>query len=281
MKKILLLLRFGIGIHGLTQAQSTNPAPYCVATFDDQQGFPVDDHINKVSFGTLSNNTNAQYPGGHYVFYNNLPTPNFSKGNSYMLKLNFAVAGGAGYAVWIDYNHNNAFDSIEKVAGTTGADYLNFPTDSVAINVTIPATAQTGTTRMRVRIVEDDNHHGLVGSKELACNLDTSAANTMDWGETEDYTINIQAPAGIDQMEAIADIAVYPNPANNVIYLTTGSGQTAFNYTISAVTGQVISSGQAQHNCAIDIASLTTGVYLIQVSDASTHLSKTMRFQKL
>ncbi len=173
-------------------AQITNPAPYCVATFDDMEGFPVADAINSVSIGTLTNATNGQYAAPHYVFYNNLAAPSLTKGTSYTLTVKFDVKGGCGYGVWIDYNQNNTFEANEKVAGTTSGNSLDISSNTtITQSVTIPATATTGNTRMRVRIVEDDYYNMDNNYVIAACNASTSADDVMDWGETEDYVVNI------------------------------------------------------------------------------------------
>lgn len=175
-----------------SNAQITNPAPYCNAAFDDMDGFVVDDAINSVSIGTLTNASNGQFAAPHYVFYNNLTAPNLTKGTSYTLSVDFAVRGGCGYGVWIDYNQNNIFEATEKVAGNTANNSLDI-TDHTVItqSITIPASATSGNTRMRVRIVEDDNYNMTNDYVIAPCNSSTSDADVMDWGETEDYIVNI------------------------------------------------------------------------------------------
>jgi len=225
MNKTMLFLALFVA-NLITNAQSTNPSPYCNAAFDDMQGFPVDDHINSVSFGSLNNVTNSQYAAPHYVFYNNLAIPNFIKGNNYTLNVSFTTSGGCAYGVWIDFNRNNIFETNEKVAGTTGNDMLPVGTTS-SINklVQIPNTASIGNTRMRVRIVEDDNYN-MVTTNILPCNASASAADVMDWGETEDYTINITATAPINinyfntsvTKESVKNIVGFSNAYNNLKY---------------------------------------------------------------
>jgi hypothetical protein len=187
MNKLLFLVLFFFA-NQFVFAQITNPALYCDASFDDMQGYPVDVHINSVSFGTLNNVTSSQYAAPHYVFYNNLSVANFTRGTTYTLAVNFTTAGGCGYGVWIDYNHNNTFEASEKIAGTTGTNMLDVSaTPTITQSVTIPVTATTGNTRMRVWIVEDDAYN-MTTTSELPCNANACATDVMDWGETEDYT---------------------------------------------------------------------------------------------
>lgn len=191
MKKMFFMLSLFVMATTLN-AQITNPAPYCNGSFDDMDGFLVEDAINSVSIGTLTNATNAQYAAPHYVFYNNLTAPTLTKGSSYTLTVKFDVKGGCGYGVWIDYNQNNTFEATEKVAGSTSGNSLDITTNTtITQSVVIPATATTGNTRMRVRIVEDDTYNMDNNYVIAACNASTSTTDVMDWGETEDYIVNI------------------------------------------------------------------------------------------
>ncbi len=260
-KKNLLLTAFAMLTFALANAQSTNPAPYCVATFDDGM-MPVGDHINKVVLGTLNNTTNAQYPAPHYVFYNNLTVPNLTKGSNYTLTLDLEVDGGAGYGVWIDYNHNNTFEATEKVAGSASAtDWLTIGNNTIKTSsITIPTTAMTGNTRMRVRIVEDDIYTAAHGPLIAPCNASTSATDVMDWGETEDYTINIVGTTSVSDVEQ-AKINIYPNPASNTLTIDNSSSLKLNSYEIYSVIGQRVM--ESTFTNSINISNLNTGMYYL------------------
>lgn len=281
MKKLLLLIVFmsSTGVR-LLHAQSTNPAPYCDASFDDAQGFLVDDHINSVSFGTLSNTTNSQFAAPHYVFYNNLSIPAFVPGNTYTLTVNFTTAGGCGYGVWIDYNHNNAFENAEKVAGTTGNTFLAVGTNpSITQSVTIPSSAVTGNTRMRIRIVEDDMYH-INTTSELPCNASSSATDVMDWGETEDYTINIVSTVGMQEAQTNPSISLLQNPVYQTINLHF-NGNADYTYRILNLAGQQVQCGLLTPGAKeIVVSELPEGFYLIQVFQ-SNRLAGQQKFVKL
>lgn len=77
-------------------------------------------------------------------------------------------------AVYIDYNKNNIYDANELVYSYGPTTDLNSIPDGV---FTIPAGTQLGKTGMRVVIAEGESV--------------PSACGTYDWGETEDYAINI------------------------------------------------------------------------------------------
>lgn len=205
MTKLKLTLALSaLCLTGTVGAQITNPAPYCNASFDDGV-FNVPDAIKSVTLGTLSNNSGGQYAAPHYVFYNNLAAPNLTAGSSVPMTVTFEVNGGCGYGVWIDFNQNNTFEPNEKVAGSTANGYLNLGASvPVTANIAIPGNAIAGNTRMRVRIVEDDDYTMVNGANILPCNLSTSATDVMDWGETEDYKVNIVTGGGTTQKPVAA-----------------------------------------------------------------------------
>lgn len=248
-------------------AQSTNPAPYCDGTFDDDP-FLVEDFIKNVSFGTLSNNSDTQYAAPHYVFYNNLPTASFEKGGNYELKVTFAVAGGAGYGVWIDYNQDNEFTPDERIAGTDGMTESLDITNNTLITkqITIPQTALEGETRMRVRIVEDDNFTFTNGYAIPPCNIDATPTGIMDWGETEDYTIKIIGiPSSIEKVNTQSSFTIYPIPAqSNITIKTDLKGNNTYN--IFNITGQLLANAALKNvKQQINIEHLSHGVYYIQL----------------
>ncbi len=174
----------------LTHAQITSPAPYCAASYDD--GFmPVPHYITNVSLGTLNNTTGTtQFAAPHYAYYNTVAAPNLVRGTSYPISIGHNGGTSIHFvAVYIDYNRNNSFsDPGELVLQqniVTGA-----VTNPSTATITIPATATVGTTRMRVMVFEDDDYTwGSGATTPLPCTAD--ATGTFDWGETEDYNVNI------------------------------------------------------------------------------------------
>jgi hypothetical protein len=87
-----------------------------------------------------------------------------------------SVYPGAIVSVWIDYDHSGSYEPTEWTqvgtniaGGTTGT-----------VNITIPMTAMTGNTGMRVRSRGALNQNGA-----------GDACTNMGSGETEDYVINI------------------------------------------------------------------------------------------
>jgi hypothetical protein len=278
MKKVLLLATFAACSATILRAQITDPTPYCNGAFDDMDGtFDVPDQINKVSFGALSNASNAQSPLPHYLYYNNLTQVNFTKDSAYTLSVDFDVHGGAGYGVWIDYNQDDDFSDDEKVSGSDATHFLDIGAGTVVTEtVTIPATALVGTTRMRVRIVEDDGYTGANGADILPCNASTSGMDVMDWGETEDYNINIaeSVPNGIEEVSNTVAFSIHPNPVQTTLTVATGlSG--SISYHIYSITGQSVATGTlAGQEQEINVAALQNGIYLIRLFEQGQALGQ-------
>jgi hypothetical protein len=153
---------------------------YCIPTYqyNNQYGY-----INSVLLGTINNVTgrNADAPNNYYS-YTTAPasnqTTNLSLGSSQTITINAQPTGGYNaVAAWIDYNADGDFyDDGEKLGGVFDA-----PNGNVIFNFTVPATATTGATRLRIR-----EAYGFA--------LTDPCAVIPSNGETEDYTVNIQVP---------------------------------------------------------------------------------------
>ncbi|MBX2983906.1 MAG: T9SS type A sorting domain-containing protein [Flavobacteriales bacterium] len=137
--------------------------------------------ITQVIFGTI-NNSSSSNPA--YTDYTAQST-SVLKGSSYPLSVKIKATGGAfGSAntavAWIDWNQNGTFEGSETynlgtLTGYSWNEVEDFPSGS-PVSITIPGTALTGNTRMRIRTRR--------GSAPSAC------GNTNN-SEAEDYTINV------------------------------------------------------------------------------------------
>lgn len=136
----------------------------------------LDDVILNVKLGAL-NNTSTCSPVGGYTNYTINPAivvPEVSIGASNSMTVTVGPGGTERVGVWIDYNRNGAFESSEFTALGSG--------NNVAItgSINVPAGIDTGVTRMRVRVRFST---ALTG---------TDACTAYSFGETEDYTVNLQ-----------------------------------------------------------------------------------------
>jgi hypothetical protein len=148
-----------------------------------------DEEIFNVTVGTLNNSstcaTLAPGPGSVQNLYSNytvgLPVPNLPQTDVVSFSLQAGTCNGNygnQFAIFIDWNQNGLFtDAGENVALTPLVQGPHTATGSF----TVPGTATLGNTRMRVINVENPF-------------LSITPCGTYNWGETEDYLVNITIP---------------------------------------------------------------------------------------
>ncbi|HBG25863.1 MAG TPA: hypothetical protein DDX75_02080 [Phycisphaerales bacterium] len=147
----------------------TDPAPYCPA------GGTGDEYICEVICGDIDKITDSNY----YSNYTGTDSTSMTIGQSCPIEIITAIPGyGPGYGytgdrcgIWIDWNQDNDFDDTgEMVFSETGVGYF-------ITNITPPADAIEGQTRMRIRLAYNETL--------------TPCGPTPSGGEVEDYTINV------------------------------------------------------------------------------------------
>lgn len=100
----------------------------------------------------------------------------------------------------------------------------------------------------------------------------------LDWGETEDYSVNITGVLGV-QDASKSVFSVYPNPANSVLNINTENSEN-MSYKVFNLQGTEIMSGNvSSSNNQISIDAISQGVYFIKLT-ASDKTSTTMKFIK-
>ncbi|MCO5267137.1 MAG: SprB repeat-containing protein, partial [Lentimicrobium sp.] len=209
---------------------------YCIPLYST--GTSDGDFISLVQLGSINNSTGA-LPSPYYNYYSNLST-DLNRNNSYTITLTAGTyPSGNNISVWIDYNQNGTFESSEKLGNVT----LAASPASGTINFTVPADAITGTTRMRVR--------------EVWNNADFDPCATYQYGETEDYNINIINPCNVVLSLMSTETCVGATSGTGTI-TATGSGGTA-PYVYSLNGGAFQSSGI--------FTGLNSGTYSVTVRD--------------
>jgi hypothetical protein len=141
-------------------------------------------HVSIESTNFLNLTGCSSGSGPAYTSYPVSPTTTATLviGRSYSLRVGSTTR--SDISAWIDYNGNNLFEASEWTEITT----YSSPNSSVSASIHIPATAQAGTTRMRIRSKADATLNGTIGSGD-ACTKFFS-------GETEDYTITLTNTGG-------------------------------------------------------------------------------------
>lgn len=127
-------------------------------------------YINKVSLETINNLSGNNGGYGNFTGM----SASLQKAATYTVELTPGFVQGAAYfeywTVYIDYNQDGIFEANEIVAKGHAAIRINK-------SFTIPATAKTGPTRMRIQM--------------QAGAFQTDPCAIYTYGEVEDYTVNV------------------------------------------------------------------------------------------
>ena len=227
----------------------SNSLTYCTSQGNDTS----DERIGKVVFGTISNTSTGT--AGYENF--TALSANVARSSAYTITITPTWTGtvySEGYAVFIDYNKDGDFSDSGETVWTKAAS----KTTPVSGTFTIPATATLGATRMRV---------------SLKYNAIPTACESFSYGQVEDYTINIASTARFETAAVTSiDFSLYPNPVTsrtlNIANLSADS-----TYRILNLLGQEMSKGKIE-NESVDVASLASGTYLIEVSNVNGTAAK-------
>ena len=149
-------------------------AQYCTPTFGD----PSQHYISQVEINTINNVSTYVSPTNSYSDFTAQST-DLVIGNTYTMNIHTARVDNwraAGYGVWIDYNNDNDFDDVDEQIWSFGTSTNN----TVSFSFTVPSHATLTNLRLRINMVS--------WYEPGSCANDTS-----NFGETEDYTVNILA----------------------------------------------------------------------------------------
>jgi len=221
---------------------------YCAANGNSTQY----EWINNVTIGGINNTTTAS--AGGYGNHTAL-TATLAKGSAYTISLKPAFSGSAYteyFKVYIDYNNDKDFaDAGENVYTSSGS------TSTVSGSITIPSTATSGTTRMRV----------MMSDASIA-----SSCGSMNYGEAEDYSVNITTgtttgscgtPAGLTSSSITSSSAtlgwmavigatsynVRYKPTSSIAWITTTSASNA--KSVTGLTASTQYEFQVQAVCSV------------------------------
>jgi len=149
------------------------PCPtYCVSG-----GGTVDEFIQSVVVGSLNNVSGNN--GGYINFTGTSATATYLQNTTYSVSLTpgyTSVIYPEWFRIYIDYNQDGDFVDVGELAYDAGGTVSGVPATG---NLTIPASAPSGTTGMRVVMVWSSA---------------PSSCGTVTYGETEDYCVTIGNP---------------------------------------------------------------------------------------
>ena len=190
----------GNGGNGQIRITYTPPASYCIPTNTYSTSYYISGVTTTGGIANISNTPTgfSQYTDYTSLFVSQLP------GSSFTLNATHPSSTYA-YSVWVDWNNDSDFnDAGENVLSTS---YLSTPASLGSI--TIPPGQPVGNYRMRIR-------NAYLSSPAPAC-------GSFNYGEAEDYTIQVIAPAACSGTPVAGTVTTNPN-----------SGSAGSSYTVSA-----------------------------------------------
>jgi len=160
-------------------------AVYCIPNANCSDG----DQVENFVFNSISNLNSGGSNCGTSSYINTGQSTTVTVGNKYAIAMQAGSSWQQGFGVWIDYNQDDDFDDQDEFVYASPGFGFNWFNDSVIISsVAIP-----GTTRMRVR------------SQYQQTITATESCAAFTWGETEDYTVVIQANNAPPSANFVAD----------------------------------------------------------------------------
>lgn len=205
---------------------------------------------------SIANMRNASGNNGGYGFFND--TIRLTAGETYPVAV-FAKANGSPttmfWRAWLDLNGDQDFDDAGELIFQRATS--NPP--EFSRNFTVPATAQSGTSRFRISMGTSTNA--------------TPCFTTAQTRDVEDYPVLV-APApsvSTKQPNPVLEFVLRPNPASEKVMLQLPNGEYAFQWQILGTDGKAYSVVQqvakGKRAVEIPVGQLPAGLYWIRIQD--------------
>ena len=225
---------------------AASPIDYCPVISKSVR----DEYIREIEISDLFYRTNG-YDYSDYTF----KAAHVHRGETYALRLKPLVRRDTTMMFWrvyVDFDMNGDFLGEGELIFQQGSK------DEIVSNITIPADAEYGQTRMRIMMQAEETPE--------PC-LDVNS------GEIEDYSMIIKPVlTGINDLpyNPAGELIVYPNPGNGVFNLEVPGQSTLKSFEVVNASGQVVlkktdlyASGAAP--VKIDLTAFDNGMYFIFV----------------
>lgn len=156
---------------------------YCSAAADD---LAANEKIGNVTFAGINQSSTSNAGYENYRLVEGM----VEEGMTYAFSATITNAFPTDQIlVWIDYNQNGDYTDAGELVFTS-----SIGTGPHTTNITIPAGATSGQTRMRVRL-----HDTSLGPNATPC-------GNSDYGQVEDYSINVMAIVPVEYLSFEADL---------------------------------------------------------------------------
>ncbi|MTI30950.1 M43 family zinc metalloprotease [Xanthovirga aplysinae] len=245
------------------------PGDYCASNGNNDNS----EWIGNVTVGDLNySSSNSGDRSGYSDFTSQRANLSAGSGVNVRLTPDFSSSSewNESFRIWIDYNQDGDFEDAQEQ--TFEGTYTANSSVSVTGSFTVPSSALSGATRMRVSMNGD---------------AFSAPCGTFSYGEVEDYTVNISnglaGAAGpstsnnqSENVSLASDINIYPNPAPNGKFSVEFSNELKSTTTLSIldVTGKLLYSKSIElkpgaNKEQIDISNLPKGLYYLVINGSN------------
>lgn len=218
-----------------------------------------EEYIGNVTLNTINNSSGDGMSGTGYSDYTYIST-DLDKNLTHNISVSKTWPGGQfneAVSVWIDFNKDGDFEDAGENVFTSGASQST----TVSGSFSIPNDALIGSTRMRV---------------SMRYNTTPNSCGAFDYGEVEDYTVNITEPSLSNEEFSLNEIKIYPNPFNDSFNISLSSdliGQ-ELEVSIYDLKGRLIIKENPRLNNYVitvdNLKSVSSGTYFIRIKDVKT-----------
>lgn len=215
-----------------------------------------EEYIGNVILNTINNSSGDGMSGTGYSDFTYIST-DLDKNLTHNISVSKTWPGGQfneAVSVWIDFNKDGDFEDAGENVFTSGASQST----PVSGSFSIPNEALIGSTRMRV---------------SMRYNTTPNSCGSFDYGEVEDYTVNITEPSLSNDEFSLNEIKIYPNPFNNSFNISLSSNFIGHKIEVSVydMRGRLIIQENSvfdQKSISVDnLKSISNGTYFIKIKD--------------
>lgn len=243
---------------------TTGNVVYCIPA-----NYSTVEPTTNVTFGSINNTTSATVGGtpSYENFTTSVAPATINRESVIPISLNANTDGAFShfFAVFIDWNKDGDFDDANEKYFTTEPTFIKV-TNSNGItgtpatgNITVPADALLGQTRMRVKsafyAATGPNTEPNLSDFANAC-----VTTGSSFGQVEDYTIEVDVKLGTSTVNKNA-VSVYPNPFTDVLNISDVKGVKSIS--IHDVSGRQVKSMKA--TTELNLSELKTGLYIVNL----------------
>ena len=228
---------------------------YCTAQGNNSS----DDWIDTFS---IDNFVHASGNNNGYLFYDSINLY-LGRGDFHHIAISQGKTFTESVKVWLDINQDGDFDDVDEEIYST---FMGTTDKTKRGSIIVPASTLLGVTRLRVA---------------MRWNNPPAPCGTVDFGEVEDYCVQIVPGTSIRQLpKGLNGVEVYPTPFSDEITVQLNLAQESdLQLEIYSATGQrvhqqsleTLSTGTQK---IVLTPNIPSGVYFLQVHDGKHQVSK-------